>query len=127
MGNPLWLLLGAVYGFLGVALGAFGAHALEKTLEPRMMEIFKTATHYQLIHALALLAVGICTYILGPTAKGLTTAGWCLSAGILIFSGSLYALVFTGTRLWGAVTPIGGVLFLVGWASMAASFWRLTK
>jgi len=115
-GAPLFLLLGAVYGLLGVAFGAFGAHALRSRLAPDMLAVYHTGVEYQFYHAFALLAVGVlCTVRPGP---GLGVAGWCFGLGVLLFSGSLYLLALTGTRWLGAITPVGGLLFLVGWAAL---------
>jgi uncharacterized membrane protein YgdD (TMEM256/DUF423 family) len=109
-------LAGAAFAFIAVALGAFGAHALESRVEPADLEIWETAVRYQMWHALALLVVA------GLLARwpggGLVLAGWSFVVGILIFSGSLYALVGTGVRGLGAITPIGGLAFLVGWAAL---------
>lgn len=120
MPNPLghFVLLGAINGFLAVALGAFAAHGLEGALSPRLLEVFETGVHYQGLHALALLAVGI----LGANARGIATlrlAGWAFTVGIVLFSGSLFLLALTDTRWLGAVTPFGGTAFLVGWAALA--------
>jgi uncharacterized membrane protein YgdD (TMEM256/DUF423 family) len=102
------------FGLTGVALGAFGAHALKGRLGPELIEIFRTGVFYQLVHAVALLAVAAIHHRLRvPRA---TT--WLFSLGIVIFSGSLYALALTGTRLWGAVTPLGGLAFLAGWLTL---------
>lgn len=111
--------IGSILGALAVAAGAFGAHALRESLEPRMLEIFETGARYHLIHALVLIAAGV----VGLHAKGRAAgiAGWLLTAGVVIFSGSLYALVLTGVRTWGAVTPIGGVLLIAGWVSLAVA------
>lgn len=112
----------AVSGGLAVALGAFGAHALRSHLEPRDLEIFETGVRYQMYHALALLAAA---WLLD---KGITQAGgaaWGFTIGTVIFSGSLYLMVFTGQRWLGAVTPIGGVAFLAGWAMLAIAARRL--
>ncbi len=106
--NPaLWIRLGAGFMFLAVALGAFGAHALKTRLTPDMLAIFETGVRYQVYHALALLLLA--------AVRGPSKAGWCFTAGIVLFSGSLYLLALTGVRKWGAVTPIGGLLFLAGW------------
>lgn len=115
-------LLGGVFGFLGVLAGAFGAHALRGTLPPDLLAVFETGARYQLAHAVALLAVAA----LGPRLAGraLAITGWAFTAGILVFSGSLYALALTGVRAWGAVTPLGGLCFLAGWAVLAAAFAR---
>jgi uncharacterized membrane protein YgdD (TMEM256/DUF423 family) len=99
--------LGAGFMFLAVGLGAFGAHALKARLSPEMLAIFETGVKYQVYHALALLLLA--------SLRGPSKAAWCFTAGIAIFSGSLYILALTGEKKWGAVTPIGGVLFLAGW------------
>ncbi|MBI5246104.1 MAG: DUF423 domain-containing protein [Elusimicrobia bacterium] len=93
--------------FLAVGLGAFGAHALKTRLTPEMLAIFETGVKYQVYHALALLLLA--------ALRGPSKAAWCFSAGIVLFSGSLYILAFTGIRKFGAITPIGGLLFLAGW------------
>ena len=113
-----FLLLGAVLGFLGVALGAFGAHELRSRLAPEMLAVFETGVRYQMYHVFALLAVAAAIGHLG-NARLLVVAGWFFFAGILVFSGSLYALALTGTGILGAVTPIGGLMFLLGWACFA--------
>lgn len=118
-----FVILGALLGGLGVAAGAFGAHALRTQLEPRMLEVFETGVRYQLVHALALLAAAWLVQQTGATAA--QVAGWAFVAGVVLFSGSLYALAFTGIRGLGAVTPVGGVAFLVGWAALAVAALRL--
>jgi len=117
--NRTFLLLGAVMGFLGVTLGAFGAHALRARLTPEMLAVFETGVRYQMYHALAILAVAAIVGSGGNTRLA-GVAGWCFAAGIVLFSGSLYALTLTGVSTLGAITPIGGVLFLAGWACLAA-------
>ncbi len=107
MTPDLMMRLGAGFMFLAVGLGAFGAHALKARLEPDMLAIFETGVRYQIYHALALLLLA--------GLRGPSKAAWCFTAGIALFSGSLYILALTGVRKWGAVTPIGGVLFLAGW------------
>lgn len=118
----LALLIGAAYGFTGVALGAFGAHALRSRLTPEMLTVWKTAVDYQFYHALALLLVGLIATQRPSIA--ITNAGICFALGVLIFSGSLYALALSGVRWLGAITPIGGLLFLIGWALV---FWAALK
>ena len=113
-----FLLLAAVLGFVGVALGAFGAHGLRGRLTPDMLAVFETGVRYQMYHVFALLAVSSAIGHLGA-ARLLSMAGWFFVAGILLFSGSLYALALTSTGLLGAITPIGGVAFLIGWACLA--------
>src|SRR6266699_780711 len=113
-----FLLVGAVLGFLGVALGAFGAHGLRSRLSPEMLAAFETGVRYQMYHVFALLIVAAAIGQIG-NARLLVMAGWFFFAGILLFSGSLYALALTSTGILGAITPIGGLLFLIGWASLA--------
>ena len=113
-----FLLLAAVFGFLGVAIGAFGAHGLRSRLSPEMLSVFEIGVRYQMYHVFALLVVAGAIGHFGP-ARLLTLAGWAYVAGIVIFSGSLYALALTGTSALGAVTPIGGLAFLIGWACLA--------
>lgn len=125
--NPLLgSAIGAVSGFIGVALGAFGAHGLRERVDARMLEIWQTAAHYQMIHAVALVALGAWCAARPELAQGwparLAALGFAL--GTLVFSGSLYALVLSGVRALGAVTPLGGLLFLAGWACLAAALFR---
>ena len=111
----LILQLGALLGALGVGIGAFGAHGLRKMLEASgRFETFETAVRYQFYHALALLAVGILLHI-RPELRSLGTVAWLWLGGVVVFSGSLYVLCLTGITKLGAVTPIGGVLFIAGW------------
>ncbi len=116
MTAKLWLTLGAVYGFLAVGLGAFGAHALKAKLTPDLLPVWRTAVEYHFYHALALLAVGLLARQM-PSGV-LSAAGVCFGLGVLLFSGSLYALALSGVRVLGAITPIGGLLFLAGWACL---------
>ncbi len=119
----VFVILGAVLGGLGVAAGAFGAHALRAQLEPRMLEVFETGARYQMYHALALFAAAwVWQQTQAPAAQ---IAGWAFVAGILLFSGSLYAMAFTGVRGLGAVTPVGGVAFIIGWVALAVAALRL--
>ena len=114
-----FLMLGAASGAISVAAGAFGAHALRDKVEPRLLEVFETAARYQMYHALALLVVGL---IASRWPSGiLNTAGWLFVAGTVVFSGSLYAMTFTGVRALGAITPIGGVCFIAGWICLAVA------
>lgn len=117
MANKL-VALGAINGLVSVAAGAFGAHALRQRLEPRALEIFETAARYQMYHALGMILCGLLA------VRGAATAGWVLQLGIVIFCGSLYALAITGVKTLGAITPLGGVAFLAGWALLAWSAWR---
>ena len=121
-----FILSGSILGLLGVALGAFGAHALRATLTASgRLDTFETAVKYQFYHALALVLVGVLLQQFGDnpaTAKLLGWAGNAMLAGVLIFSGSLYILCATGVTWLGAITPVGGVLMIVGWALMAVAF-----
>jgi len=117
------LVLGALFAFAAVALGAFGAHALKARLSPDSLQVWQTAVLYHGWHALALLAVGA-IMLQRSDATSLGFAAWLFAAGIVLFSGSLYALAFTGVRSLGAVTPVGGLAFLGGWLAFAWSAWR---
>jgi len=120
--NPgVWLRIGAIWGFLAVAMGAFGAHGLKDRLESLGTSAnFQTAAQYHMYHALALVAVGLLA-VCGKSNPSLNVAGWSFLLGSLIFSGSLYILSVTGIKWLGAITPIGGVLLLIGWAALALS------
>ncbi|MDE2141974.1 MAG: DUF423 domain-containing protein [Elusimicrobia bacterium] len=100
--------------FLAVGLGAFAAHGLKSKISPEMLAIWETGVRYHMYHALALIAVGLLSD--KWPSRAVTNAGWCFLGGIVVFSGSLYVLSLTGERRLGAVTPIGGLLFLAGWA-----------
>ncbi len=115
----VWLVFGSLSGFVAVAAGAFGAHALKDSLSPEMKAIFETAARYQMYHAIALLAVGL-LHTLRP-ARTSAAAGWLFAGGSLIFSGSLYALALTGRTWLGAITPIGGAASLAGWLCLAVA------
>lgn len=114
------IAIGALYGLLGVGLGAFGAHALRARLPADLLAVWKTGVEYQMYHALALLAVGMLLRQAGSSGL-LTGAGVCFSAGVVLFSGSLYALSLSGVRALGAITPFGGLLFLAGWGLLLAA------
>lgn len=132
--DQAFLVLGSIFGLLGVAAGAFGSHVLRRRLDEGQLDTFETAVRYQLWHALALFAV-VFVDALGPrgpsgqvvyaplvavrpfTLPG-ALAGWLFVAGVVLFSGSLYLLAMTGTRRWGVVTPVGGLCLLGGWASL---------
>ena len=117
--GQIFITISAVFGFLGVALGAFGAHGLKSKLSADMMTIFETGARYHLIHAVALFGIGILARQMDVTA--IKVAGISMIFGILVFSGSLYALAMSGVRVLGAITPIGGLGFLVGWAALAVA------
>ena len=112
----IWAIAGAINAFLAVACGAFGAHALKRRLDGERLAIFETGARYQMYHALALIAVSWLGTMRGTAAN---TAGALFLAGIVFFSGSLYALALSGVRKLGAITPIGGLCFLVGWIDFA--------
>ncbi|WP_172371269.1 DUF423 domain-containing protein [Sporosarcina jiandibaonis] len=113
---PFFIIAGAVNAAIAVMLGAFGAHALKEKLSEHYLAIWETAVQYQMFHALGLIAIGILmsSSLIGPITQ-LTWAGWLLLAGIIIFSGSLYVLSLSGIGVLGAITPIGGVAFIIGW------------
>jgi uncharacterized membrane protein YgdD (TMEM256/DUF423 family) len=120
--DRLFFSLGSLSALLGVAAGAFGAHALRARLSAEMLAVWETAVRYQMYHALALLAVAwAATRWPGPAT---TAAGWLFVTGTLVFSGSLYLLSLSGLRWLGAVTPIGGVAFLAGWGCLVWSVVR---
>jgi uncharacterized membrane protein YgdD (TMEM256/DUF423 family) len=119
----LALTLAALFLFAAVGAGAFGAHALRAKLAPDLLAIYQTAVQYHFWHALGLLAVGL-MLLQKPASGALAVAAWLLVAGLLLFSGSLYALALTGLRVLGAVTPIGGVAFLAAWLAVAWAAWR---
>ena len=110
-------LAGAVLALVAAALGAFGAHALRSRLSPDLLATFETGVRYHMYHALALFACAWATDR-WPSPQ-MAWAGWLFVAGIALFSGSLYLLTLTGARWWGAVTPLGGLAFLVGWVCLA--------
>jgi uncharacterized membrane protein YgdD (TMEM256/DUF423 family) len=119
----VWLFLGALFGFLTVALGAFGAHTLKNVLDEYGKSIYEKAVLYQMFHSIALFAVGILQYLF----KGISfsPAGFGFLIGILLFSGSLFVLAVTGLKWLGAVTPIGGLAFLFGWAWLLIAIARI--
>jgi uncharacterized membrane protein YgdD (TMEM256/DUF423 family) len=130
--NPtFWLRIGAIWGLLAVAIGAFGAHNLKERFRSmgdqigmlateRPEGIFQTATHYHMYSALAVVAVGLLAAN-GYKGSALQLAGWLLLVGSLIFSGTLYVLAATGIKRLGMVTPIGGVFMLAGWLALAVA------
>jgi len=118
-----FLMLAAFFGFTGVGLGAFAAHGLKSRLSPEYLAIFHTGVLYQLIHAVALLGVAVLAAQL--PGRMVTLAGYAFALGILLFSGSLYVLTLTGFSKLGIVTPFGGLAFLVGWALLGITAWRL--
>ena len=117
-----WIVLGCAFALSAVALGAFGAHALRNMLQAESLAIFETGVRYQMYHALGLLAVGA----LAPhlTSPPVAVSGWLFTIGIVIFSGSLYALSWSGIGILGAITPFGGVCLLAGWGALLISALR---
>jgi uncharacterized membrane protein YgdD (TMEM256/DUF423 family) len=116
-----FVLIGALAGVAGVGLGAFGAHGLRGRLSPEMLAVFETGVRYHMYHALALVTTAA---LMGRLdGRLINAAGWLFTAGIVLFSGSLYVVALTGVGVFGAITPIGGLAFLAGWACLAiASF-----
>jgi uncharacterized membrane protein YgdD (TMEM256/DUF423 family) len=108
-----FLLVGALSGIVAVGFGAFGAHALRGRLSPQLLEVFETGVRYQMFHTVAILIVALAAARFDGSL--VRAAGWAFTLGIVLFSGSLYAMALTGVTTLGAITPIGGVAFLVGW------------
>lgn len=122
--------IGAGLGLLAVALGAFGAHALRNQVAAESLQTWRTAVDYHFWHALALLAVAVLAQasssIVDPRRdRWMALSAWCFIAGIVLFSGSLYALVLGAPRWTGAITPAGGLVFMVGWLCLLLAFRRL--
>jgi len=120
--DKLFFALGSLFAFLAVALGAFGAHSLQGSFASGMAEVYETGVRYQFYHALGLFAVAFAISRWKDTSAPL--AGWLFVAGILLFSGSLYLLSTTGIRWIGAITPLGGLAFLAGWAILGWTVFR---
>ena len=114
--------IAALSAFISVAAGAFGAHSLAGVLTPDRLAVLETAARYQMYHALAL--IGVAWVAAEWPSVVVTVAGWLFVAGVVVFSGSLYLLALTGTRWLGAVTPLGGLAFLAGWAMLLLAAWR---
>lgn len=118
-----FIMLASVSGFLAVAFGAFGAHALDNRLDEYGMGVYETAVQYHFYHSLALLGVGLFA-LYQPSGAVLRSSGVLFLIGIVVFSGSLYLLSLTGARWLGAITPLGGLAFLAGWACLVAASWK---
>lgn len=129
-----WIRIGAILGALAVGIGAFGAHGLRGKFDrdvaeslrtraeaDRLLEVYETGVRYHIVHALALVAVGLVGAVSRRHGGGLDAAGWLFLAGVVLFSGSLYALTLSGVRWLGAVTPFGGVALILGWLALAWS------
>jgi len=121
--SKFFLILGSLNGALAVLLGAFGAHGLKKSLSPERLNLWHTGVEYHFYHALALLVVGILALHFQET-RGLQWAGWSFLIGIVLFSGSLYGLSISGVKILGAITPLGGLAFIIGWALMGISLFK---
>ncbi|HSC75256.1 MAG TPA: DUF423 domain-containing protein [Pseudomonadales bacterium] len=124
----LFIVMASISGFLAVVLGAFGAHGLKNRLAPDLMDVWHTAVQYQFWHTLVLLGLGILllqgALLQNFQAKYLVASGWLFAAGIVIFCGSLYILCLSGVRWLGAITPVGGVLWLAAWACLCYSAFK---
>ncbi|WP_019507996.1 DUF423 domain-containing protein [Pleurocapsa sp. PCC 7319] len=121
----IFLTIAGTLGGISVILGAFASHALKGKLSDRALEIWETGTKYQMYHALALILVALLLSRLTTTDSTLlVVAGYAFIAGIILFSGSLYALSLSGIKLLGAIAPLGGVAFIIGWACLAIAGWR---
>jgi uncharacterized membrane protein YgdD (TMEM256/DUF423 family) len=113
--------VGALSAFLSVVIGAFSAHVLRGQMAADMLEVIQLGARYQMFHALALLGVG---WAHARTPRNASLAGWLFTIGTVLFAGSLYVLAFTSNDAWGAVTPLGGLCFLVGWLVLALGLWN---
>jgi uncharacterized membrane protein YgdD (TMEM256/DUF423 family) len=119
----IFVVLGSLSAFLGVGLGAFGAHGLKTKVTPEMLAVWQTGVLYHLVHALGLLLIGILCHLMPETAT-VRNAGWAILLGTVLFSGSLYLLVLTGVKPLGMITPFGGIAFLVGWLLLGVAAWQ---
>jgi uncharacterized membrane protein YgdD (TMEM256/DUF423 family) len=117
-----WVFIGSLSACLGVVFGAFGAHALRNTLGEKSMGVYQTGNHYQFIHALALILLGI--WGSSHESSMVSNAGWCFTIGTVLFSGSLYALAITDIKILGAITPLGGLSFIAGWIFFALASYQ---
>jgi uncharacterized membrane protein YgdD (TMEM256/DUF423 family) len=121
--QKLFLLVGSIAMALAVALGAFGAHGLKNMLTDEMLDIFETGVKYHFYHAIGLLVIGLVVQYMSESLL-LQWSGWMMIAGILVFSGSLYILSIAGIRWMGAITPIGGLCFIISWILLALAAWK---
>jgi uncharacterized membrane protein YgdD (TMEM256/DUF423 family) len=125
--NARFIVIGAIASLLCVVIGAFGAHSLKELLSESMMRNYETGVQYQMFHSLGLIVIGMLSFLWGKDSQArawLNRAGWLLLLGIVLFSGSLYTMALTGKTWLGAITPIGGVSFIAGWAILTAVAWR---
>ncbi|MCL1631338.1 DUF423 domain-containing protein [Sporolactobacillus sp. CPB3-1] len=121
----VFIVIGAVLAFLSVAFGAFGAHVLKARLTEQDLAVFQTGVQYQMYHALGLIAIGILALtVFSGQSTLLSWSGWLMTLGVILFSGSLYALTLSGVRVLGAITPIGGLAFLVSWLLIVIAAFR---
>ena len=120
--SKIFLLLGSINAMLAVLLGAFAAHGLRDRLSDQLLSSFQTGVQYHFYHALGLIAVGLIAMHI--STNGIRLSGWLMFAGILLFSGSLYALALTGIRQLGMITPLGGICFSLGWAVLAVAVFK---
>jgi len=118
-------MIASAFGGISVVLGAFASHGLKDKLSERALEIWETGTKYQMYHALALILVALLLSRLSTESTALVIAGYAFIAGILLFSGSLYALSLSGIQWLGAITPLGGVAFIIGWCCLTVAAWKL--
>ena len=116
------IAVGSLLAALAVAAGAFGAHMLKAVLDPPMLAVFETAARYQMYHALGMIAVGLAGQVFG--CPQMVRAGWCFAVGIFLFCGSLYGVSLLGIRWLGAMTPLGGLVFITGWSLVGWYLWR---
>ena len=114
----LFLVLGSLFALAAVVIGAFGAHGLKARLAPEMLAVYQTGVQYHFYHALGLVLVGLALFHL-PESTALRASGWLMAAGIVLFAGSLYALALSGEKWLGAIAPIGGTAFILGWGALA--------
>lgn len=119
------VVTGSIFAGLGVAAGAFGAHMLKSVLDPPMLAVYDTATRYQMYHAFGILLAGLAVLVCEDPR--FAVAGWFFAVGIVLFSGSLYAVALLGIRWLGAITPLGGVAFMVGWSLLGWRGWRRSR
>lgn len=122
-----WTAIGAVLMALAVGMGAFGAHGLKERLDAYSMSVYEKAVLYHFIHALGIILVALLARTNAITMTGQARAAWLLLIGIVLFSGSLYALAISGARVLGAITPIGGVAFILGWLVLAYEVLRVQR
>jgi uncharacterized membrane protein YgdD (TMEM256/DUF423 family) len=122
--DKTFFIIGSILGATAVATGAFGAHGLKNIVSPEMLDTWDKAVRYQMYHALALLSLAWAINHFPEQAKVISLGGWSFLAGVLLFSGSLYVLALSGVKWLGAITPFGGVAFVVGWLCLVLAAWR---